>query len=135
MAAHRIDEATSTRDAGIRSFPLTASLHVLAPAGELDLYAAADLRGQVLSALGGGIDRLVVDLLDVTFMDSTALGVLVDASRRLRANRGSLALVCRDRNILKVLEITGLSRLFRIHKSIPEAIAATRRGSARREAV
>lgn len=129
------DDGAATRDAGVRSFPLTADLHVLTPAGELDLYAAADFRQELFSALAGGADRLVVDLLDVTFIDSTALGVLVDASRRVRSNGGALALVCRDRNILKVLEITGLSRLFRTYESIPEAIADGRVGRARREAV
>jgi anti-sigma B factor antagonist len=113
----------AARDAGVRSFPLSRSVRLLAPAGELDLYVAADLRQQISSALADGVQRLVVDLLDVTFIDSTALGVLADAAKRVRANAGSLAVVCRDRNILKVLEITGLSRLFRIYDTIPEAVA------------
>jgi anti-sigma B factor antagonist len=119
--------AAATRDAGIRSFPLSRGVRLLAPAGDLDLYVSGDLRQQIFSAVADGVERLVVDLLDVSFIDSTALGVLADAAKRLRANAGSLAIVCRDRNILKVLEITGLSRLFRIYDSIPEAISEGRR--------
>jgi anti-sigma B factor antagonist len=119
--------AAATRDAGIRSFPLSRGVRLLAPAGDLDLYVSGDLRQQIFSAVADGVERLVVDLLDVSFIDSTALGVLADAAKRLRANAGSLAIVCRDRNILKVLEITGLSRLFRIYDSIPEAVSEGRR--------
>jgi anti-sigma B factor antagonist len=119
--------AVTARDAGVRSFPLSRGVRLLAPAGDLDLYVSADLRQQIFSAVADGVERLVVDLLDVTFIDSTALGVLADAAKRLRANAGSLAIVCRDSNILKVLEITGLSRLFRIYDSIPEAISEGRR--------
>jgi anti-sigma B factor antagonist len=117
----------TARDAGVRSFPLSRGVRLLAPAGDLDLYVSGDLRQQIFSAVADGVERLVVDLLDVTFIDSTALGVLADAAKRLRADAGSLAIVCRDRNILKVLEITGLSRLFRIYDSIPEAISEGRR--------
>jgi anti-sigma B factor antagonist len=118
-----VKDVFAGRDAGIRSFPLSDDLHLLAPAGELDLYVAPDFRRTVLEVVAGGVDRVIVDLFDVTFVDSTALGVFVDVAKRLRGRGGSLTVVCRDRNILRVLEITGLSRLFRVCESIPEAIA------------
>ncbi len=130
-----VNEVGAERDAGIRSFPLSDDLHLLAPSGELDLYVAPDLRRKVFDLVAGGVDRVVIDLLDVTFVDSTALGVLVELAKRVRMRGGSMTVICRDRNILRVLEITGLSRLFRISESIPDAIAPSGQGTSRLEAV
>ncbi|HEY8409000.1 MAG TPA: STAS domain-containing protein, partial [Gaiellaceae bacterium] len=55
--------------------------------------------------------------------DSTTLGVLVGGVKRLRTNDGQLSLVCSDRNITKIFEITGLDRVFAIHASRDEAIS------------
>ena len=118
-----VNEVGAGRDAGIRCFPLSDDLRLLAPLGELDLYVAPDFRRQVFEVVADGVDHVVIDLLDVTFVDSTALGILADAAKRLRTRGGSMTIVCRDRNILRVLEITGLSRLFRVCESIPDAIA------------
>ena len=135
MGVSGVNEVDAGRDAGIRSFPLSDDLHLLAPLGELDLYVAADFRRKVFEVVAGGADRIVIDLLDVTFVDSTALGILAEVAKRLRVRGGSMTVVCRDRNILRVLEITGLSRLFRVCESIPEAIAPNGGGASRLEAV
>lgn len=129
VGVSRSNGAVPARDAGVRSFPLSESVRVLAPAGELDLCVAGDLRQHVLAAIAEGVERLVVDLSEVTFVDSTALGALADAAKRLRSNDRSLAVVCVDRNILRVLEVTGLSRLFRMYGSIPEALADGRQAT------
>ena len=65
---------------------------------------------------------IVVDLSSATFIDSTTLGVLVGGVKRLRANDGQLSLVCSDRNITKIFEITGLNRVFPIHATRAEAV-------------
>jgi anti-sigma B factor antagonist len=65
----------------------------------------------------------VVDLSETTFIDSTTLGVLVGGVRRLREQDGDLSLVCSDRNITKIFEITGLDRVFSISPSREEALA------------
>jgi anti-sigma B factor antagonist len=65
---------------------------VLSAAGELDVATAPALRERVTAALDAGVRRLVIDLRDVSFMDSVALAVLVHASRRLEPD-GRMAVV------------------------------------------
>jgi anti-sigma B factor antagonist len=65
---------------------------------------------------------VIVDFTDTTFIDSTTLGVLVGGVKRLRTADGELSLVCSDRNITKIFEITGLDRVFTIYSTRDEAI-------------
>ena len=74
--------------------------------------------------LDDGKKKLVVDLSDATFVDSTTLGVLVGASKRLRAEGGSMALVVTEPSIEKIFQITGLDRVFSIHGTRAEALSA-----------
>ena len=67
---------------------------------------------------------MIVDFTNTTFIDSTTLGVLVGGVKRLRTNDGQLTLVCSDRNITKIFEITGLDRVFSIYPTREEAVAA-----------
>lgn len=91
--------------------------------GEVDLYRAPDVKRALDAAIDAGAAGLVVDLSAVTFIDSTALGALVAAVKRLEPSGGTVALVCTDSNILKVFEITGLDRVFAIHESVDAALA------------
>src|SRR6266496_3634003 len=70
---------------------------------------------------GGFVD---VKLEKVEFLDSTGLGVLVGGLKRVRAHDGSLDLVCTQERILKIFRITGLTKVFGIHNTVDEAIAA-----------
>jgi anti-sigma B factor antagonist len=96
--------------------------YVISLAGEVDLYTAPDFKHQLLEVVAQGARFVVVDFSDTTFIDSTTLGVLVGGVKRLRANDGQLALVCSDRNITKIFEITGLDRVFAIHATREEAL-------------
>jgi len=97
--------------------------YVIALAGEVDLYTAPEFKQQLLDVIGKGGTQVVVDFTDTTFIDSTTLGVLVGGVKRLRTNDGRLSLVCSDRNITKIFEITGLDRVFTIYPTRDEAIA------------
>jgi anti-sigma B factor antagonist len=97
--------------------------YVIALAGEVDLYTAPDFKQQLLDVIGKGARNVVVDFTDTTFIDSTTLGVLVGGVKRLRGQDGQLSLVCSDRNITKIFEITGLDRVFQIHPTRDEALA------------
>ena len=77
-----------------------------------------------MGVIEGGADRVVVDLADVSFMDSSGLGVLIGALRRLRELGGHLALVCGEGPVRRVLAITGLDRLFPVHGSVERAMAS-----------
>jgi anti-sigma B factor antagonist len=96
---------------------------VISLAGEVDLYTAPEFKQQLLEVIGQGAKDVIVDFTNTTFIDSTTLGVLVGGVKRLRSNDGQLSLVCGDRNITKIFEITGLDRVFTIHPSRDEAVA------------
>ena len=92
---------------------------------EVDLYTAPEFKQQLLDVIAKGARDVVVDFTRTTFIDSTTLGVLVGGVKRLRAQDGRLALVCSDRNITKIFEITGLDRVFTIYPTRDEALAKT----------
>ena len=94
---------------------------VLEVGGEIDLATAPQLREAVLDLIQNGSHLVVVDLRGVEFMDSTGLGVLVGALKRLREQEGDLALVCTEGPVLKILALTGLDRVFPIHRDVAEA--------------
>jgi anti-sigma B factor antagonist len=98
--------------------------HVIELGGEIDLYTAPQFKERMLELIEQGKQRIVVDLSEATFIDSTTLGVLVGGVKRLRPAGGALALVCTDDNITKIFEITGLDRVFPIHGSRAEALEA-----------
>src|SRR2546427_4807883 len=95
--------------------------YVISLAGEVDLYTAPEFKQQLLEVIGQGGKDIVVDFSDTTFIDSTTLGVLVGGVKRLRPAGGQLTLVCSDRNITKIFEITGLDKVFPIYGSRNEA--------------
>jgi anti-sigma B factor antagonist len=107
----------------IKTEQLSESKYVISLAGEVDLYTAPEFKQQLLEVIGQGGTEVVVDFTNTTFIDSTTLGVLVGGVKRLRSNDGQLSLVCNDRNITKIFEITGLDRVFTIYPTRDEAIA------------
>jgi anti-sigma B factor antagonist len=93
--------------------------------GEIDVYTAPKLREQLVDLVNSGQYHLVVDMEGVEFLDSTGLGVLVGGLKRVRAHDGSLRLVCTQERILKIFRITGLTKVFPIHDSVADAVAAS----------
>jgi anti-sigma B factor antagonist len=107
----------------IKTEQLGDDAYVISLAGEVDLYTAPEFKQQLLEVIGQGGKQVIVDFSDTTFIDSTTLGVLVGGVKRLRTNEGQLSLVCSDRNITKIFEITGLDRVFTIYPTRDEAVA------------
>lgn len=104
---------------------------VVAVGGELDYGASPQLRERIVEHVEAGRRRLVFDLSATTFIDSTAIGVLVGTVARLReAGGGSLAIVCPEENarILRMFEITGVVELIAVHGSRQDAISALATG-------
>jgi anti-sigma B factor antagonist len=106
----------------IKTEQLRDDAWVISLAGEVDLYTAPEFKQQLLDVIAQGGKQVVVDFTDTTFIDSTTLGVLVGGVKRLRTNEGQLSLVCGDRNIAKIFEITGLDRVFTIYATRLEAV-------------
>lgn len=113
---------------GLRESPVTGTEQrdgavIVSLAGELDLYNAHVVRKELLEAAERRPERLIVELSGVTFMDSTALGVLIEARARL-ANRSAFLLVGPGLETKRALEISGLDRHFAVHETLEDALAA-----------
>jgi anti-sigma B factor antagonist len=107
----------------IKTEQVDSGAYVISLAGEVDLYTAPEFKQQLLDVIGQGGKEVIVDFSDTTFIDSTTLGVLVGGVKRLRSNDGQLSLVCSDRNITKIFEITGLDRVFTIYPTRDAAVS------------
>jgi anti-sigma B factor antagonist len=97
--------------------------YVVSLGGEVDLYTAPELKQELHRLVGEGAKRLVVDMTDTTFIDSTTLGVLLSVVKRVRPEGGAVVLVCADRNVKRIFEITLLDRVFVIVDTRDEALA------------
>jgi anti-sigma B factor antagonist len=106
---------TSTLDLGNGLVQVSVS-------GEVDLYTAPALKAALREAIDEGGRRVLVDLSDATFIDSTTLGVLIGAVKRLRPDGGELAIACHDPNIRKIFSITLLDRIFEIFPTVDAAV-------------
>ena len=102
---------------------LGAGRHLVRVTGEIDLFTAPEFKQRITSAIESGATRVIVDLTATTFIDSSSLGVLIGAHRRLEAERGGLVIACDAPAVLKTLKITGLDHVFTIVGSTDEAIA------------
>jgi len=96
---------------------------VIAPVGEIDVATAPQLREALHEVIAQGNATVVLDLLGVTFLDSTALGVLVGGLKRCRELGGELHVVVTDPRIKKIFEITGLNKVFPIVDALSEVAA------------
>lgn len=83
---------------------------VLVVNGEADLHSAPELRQRLRGAIDDGATTLVLDMADTTLVDSTSLGVLLGAMKRLREDDGQIRLVVPRPEIRRVFEITMLDR-------------------------
>ena len=103
-----------------RPFP---GCYVLTPHGEIDAYTSPELRDRVIEALESReVTRIVVDLTRTTFLDSSALGVLVGALKRVRERSGRLDIVSPPVGVRRIFEITSLDRVLDLHDTLREAL-------------
>jgi anti-sigma B factor antagonist len=103
---------------------VNAETLLLRARGELDLYAAPELKRRISEAIEDGKTRIVVDLTEAAFMDSTALGVLIGALKRLRLRDGSLAVASAQPSILRILGVTGMDQVLEVQPTAELALAA-----------
>jgi anti-sigma B factor antagonist len=114
--------ATSGREDAVKNVEKRDGATVVALAGELDLYNAEDVRAALLEACAEEPSVLVLDFVDVTFIDSTALGVLIEARSRL-ADRDAFRLAAPGLETRRALEVSGLDKHFSVHDTVDEALA------------
>ena len=96
--------------------------HIVSVTGEIDLFTAPEFKQRVSAPIDEGRTHVIVDLTDTTFIDSSSLGVLIGAHRRLRRLEGSLVIVCSNDAIVKTFRITGLDGVFTIVSRLDEAL-------------
>jgi anti-sigma B factor antagonist len=100
-------------------------LAVLVVGGEVDYEVSPQLKVRLMKAIKAGTRRLVLDLTDVSFIDSTAIGVIAAAVERLdEAGGGSVAVVSTHEKVMQIFEITGLDNVLTVHSSREDALAA-----------
>lgn len=122
--AHRTDDGGSLRREPVISSEKAGDACIVRLAGELDLYNAHTVRDALVQACADGPERVIVDLSEVEFIDSTALGVLIEARSKLPNKQGFL-LAAPGLETRRALQISGLDRHFAVHQSVPEALTAT----------
>jgi anti-sigma B factor antagonist len=110
------------REPPVRSVEERSGGVVVRLAGELDLYNAEDIRHALTAAIDGGAARIVVDMAEVEFVDSTALGVLIEARSKL--GRDGVLLAAPRLETRRTLEVSGLDRHLPVHDSVDGALAS-----------
>jgi anti-sigma B factor antagonist len=119
-APHRLGE---TVDLSLETRQV-ADRTVVTVGGEIDVYTAPKLRDKITELVNAGNHDLLIDMEKVEFLDSTGLGVLVGGLKKVRAQQGSMELICSQDRLLKIFRITGLSKVFTIHDSETTALGA-----------
>ena len=103
--------------------------HVVSVSGEVDLFTAPEFKQRVMAPIAAGVERVIVDLTDTTFIDSSSLGVLIGAHRRLKTRGGRLVVACSNEAIVKTFRITGLDSVFRIVDSVEAGLGERARAA------
>jgi anti-sigma B factor antagonist len=109
-------------DFAITDRPAGDHTHVVAVKGEIDLFTAPEFKQRVSAPIDAGRSNVVVDLSETTFIDSSSLGVLIGAHRRLKLRGRALVVVCDNEAIVKTFRITGLDGVFTLVRSLDDAL-------------
>jgi anti-sigma B factor antagonist len=102
---------------------------IVSVTGYLDFDAAPALKHGLVDCIEAGTGHLVVDLTETGFIDSTAIGVLVGALKRLEGSGGSLVVVCTNENVKSIFELVGLDEVINLHRSRDDAVSAFARAA------
>ena len=101
---------------------------IVAVRGEIDLFTAPEFKQRVNAAIEAGVSLVVVDLNETSFIDSSSLGILISAHKRLRLRDDRLVIVCDVPAILNTFAITGLDGVLEIDATRDAALARDRNG-------
>jgi anti-sigma B factor antagonist len=96
---------------------------VVAPKGRLDMASAPEFRESVKRLVESGSGRMVVDLHDVSFVDSSGLGAIVGGLKAARNAGGDLRIARANQQVLLVLDLTSLNRVLKPYETVEEATA------------
>lgn len=108
---------------------------VIAPEGELDVSNSSQLKEMLDEEISEGRRKIVIDLKEVGYVDSSALGVLVSGLKEMRRLRGSLKLAHLSEGVDKIFQLTRLSRFFEIYGTVEDALQSFRSNGNSRDLV
>ena len=112
-----------TNDFSISEARLAPTQLVIAVRGSVDMFGAPELKRRLVEAIDQGVREIVLDLSDAVFLDSTGLGAVLTAHKRLDALGGRLVVVWADSLVGRVFEVTGLDSILNFATSREEAVA------------
>ena len=124
---HRVDsrELVNSMDIKVNVRPGEDDAYVIELAGEIDVYTSPTVKDAMTELIDQQHYKLIVDLEQVRYIDSTGLGVLIGGLKRVREHGGSVQLVCTNPQIKKIFDITGLVKIFGIFDDERSAMKAT----------
>ena len=108
---------------------IDGATHVVAVRGEIDLFTSPEFKQRVMAPVATGVEHVVVDLMETTFIDSSSLGALIAAHRRLKGRGARLVVACDDDAIVKTFRVTGLDNVFPVVDSVEAALSARARAA------
>ena len=114
------EDVSPLREPPVRTVEERGGGVVIQLAGELDLYNADEIRAALVGAMDRGADRIVIDMAEVEFVDSTALGVLIEARSKVGSDR--LRLAAPQLETRRTLQVSGLDRHLSVHDSVDDAL-------------
>ncbi|HUO63229.1 MAG TPA: STAS domain-containing protein [Terriglobales bacterium] len=104
----------------------SSGVAIVAPRGDLDMATVQDVRRALAGLLDRGQSRLLVDLDDVGYIDSSGIGALIGAMKQARAAGGDVRLCALQDDVRAIFEITRLAQAMSIHPTRQEALASWR---------
>jgi anti-anti-sigma factor len=101
---------------------MSNQVKVIEPSGRLDVTTAADFRRQVndIASTANPPKYLLVDLKEITFMDSSGLGALVSALKSIRNTNGDMVICCPNDQVQMLFELTSMTKIFKIYLTVNE---------------
>lgn len=102
------------------------NIPIVALKGEIDLHTCAEMRNTLRELIEKGHHQIVINLAEVPYLDSAALGVMVDAVRRVREHEGGISLVSTTPFVRRAFEITRLVKIFQLYDTNEAALTEIR---------
>lgn len=100
-----------------------SDVSILEIEGEIDVYYSSKLEEKVKNLIAQGERKVIIDMTEVSYMDSSGLGVLVGSLKNLKKSKGDMKIAGANKEIMNVFEITRLNTFFDMYKTVPEALA------------
>ncbi|MCQ2736762.1 MAG: STAS domain-containing protein [bacterium] len=92
--------------------------------GDIDVYSSPKVKDALYEIIDAEAYKIVINLEDIRYIDSTGLGVLIGALKKVKGSEGNITVVCSNPQIKKVFTITGLVKIFGIYPNNDEAVNA-----------